>query len=113
MEVEVNLKTPANLRANRMILYLTKRRLPLNISVIIRDGRFFSNALRPFKLNISQNTLYKMIALDLDSINSPYLNLAHIKQIRILFRYIKNNKDKLPEKNWILIKDLILLKKEG
>ena len=103
--ISFNLKKPIDLRSNSLFLYLKKSDAPLNIAVVVKDTRFFSNSLNPVVLEVTQNeSSFIKVPINFTGSNLQNTNLYQIKQV-ILYFY-PQDKEKI---NWTLIKDLILI----
>ncbi len=107
----LNTKTPLNLATNYLAIHLDlldKDVNPKNIEVkcIIRDEKYYSNALTPLRLKLPEDIFRKkLILLDFDSIKSLNLNTNRIRQIRLVFLNLRNQPISL------LIKDIKLTEK--
>ncbi|MCM8832215.1 MAG: hypothetical protein NC918_08495 [Candidatus Omnitrophica bacterium] len=114
-ELIIDLKKTINLNENLLFLYIKKSANPINIAITVRDEQFFSNSLNPYKLTLEQtNNNYIKVPLDFGAINVQNTNLKNISQIKFSFYPVNsslatNNKY---NKNWILFKNLFLIKKE-
>ncbi|MCM8820130.1 MAG: hypothetical protein NC925_04970, partial [Candidatus Omnitrophica bacterium] len=114
-ELIIDLKKTINLNENLLFLYIKKSVNPINIAITVRDEQFFSNSLNPYKLTLEQtNNNYIKVPLDFGAINVQNTNLKNISQIKFSFYPVNsslatNNKY---NKNWILFKNLFLIKKE-
>lgn len=103
--VSFNLKKPVDLRSNSLYLYLKKSDAPLNIAVVVKDTRFFSNSLNPLEVKVTRSdSSFIKVPIIFAGSNLQNTNLYQIKQI-ILYFY-PEDKEKI---NWTLIKDLILI----
>lgn len=116
--VTLTLKKAINLKENLLFLYVKKTKSHLKIGLVFRDASFFSNSLNPLILELKETDAVRdlKIPVEFKDINLQNTNLSNINQISFSF-YPLENKDTLAQrqafnKNWILIKDLILLKKE-
>jgi len=108
-EIIFNFKKLLDLNKNYLILYLREVNLPLKIELIVKDNRFFSNSLYP--LVIKLNEIKKsptFIPIKWEGIYLQNTNLSKIKQIKMIFYPLKAIK-----KNWIIIDDLRIVKKES
>ncbi len=106
----LNVKKPIDLEKNYLSLHLNflENVSPkLKIICIVRDERFYSNALNPLraKVNPTTNSNKETILLDFKNISS-LVNLSRIKQIRLTFYNLKN------EPLSLLIEDIKLKGKE-
>lgn len=103
--ISFNLKKPIDLRSNSLFLYLKKSDAPLNIAVVVKDTRFFSNSLNPVVVEVTQSgSSFIRVPISFTGSNLQNTNLYQIKQI-ILYFY-PQDKEKI---NWTLVKDLILI----
>jgi len=103
--ISFNLKKPVDLRSNSLSLYLKKSDTPLDIAVVVKDTRFFSNSLNPVVINVSEGgSAFIKVPINFAGANLQNTNLYQVKQI-ILYFY-PQNKEKI---NWTLIKDLVLI----
>jgi len=103
--ISFNLKKSIDLRSNSLSLYLKKSDAPLNIAVVVKDTRFFSNSLNPVTIEVTQNDpSFIKVPINFTGSNLQNTNLYQVKQI-ILYFY-PQDKEKI---NWTLIKDLILI----
>jgi len=102
--ITFNLKKPVDLKSNSLSLYLKKSDAPLNIAVVVKDTRFFSNSLNPAVIEVAQNdSSFIKVPIVLNNSNLQNTNLYQIKQITLYF--YPQDKEKI---NWTLIKDLIV-----
>jgi len=100
-----NLKKPIDLKSGSLLLYLKKSDTPLDIAVVARDTRFFSNSLSPLVIEISEKSdSFIKVPIVFNSTGSQNTNLYQINQITIYF--YPQEKEKI---NWALIKDLVLI----
>jgi len=103
--ISFNLKKPVDLRSNSLSLYLKKSDMPLDIAVVVKDTRFFSNSLNPVVIKVAEgNSSFIKVPISFAGANLQNTNLYQVKQI-ILYFY-PQNKEKI---NWTLIKDLVLI----
>jgi hypothetical protein len=114
----LTVKKPLDLTRNDILVEYTNieknsKKNNIVMRAIIRDTKFFSNALTPLerKLNLASVTQEQGNTIDLElsfeNDAGPYLNLARVKQIRFEFHNLKNVPISL------LVKDVRLVKKEG
>ncbi len=100
-----NLKKPIDLKSGYLLLYLKKSDTPLNIAVVARDTRFFSNSLNPLVIEVTEKSdSFIKVPIVLSKTGVQNTNLYQIKQITIYF--YPQEKEKI---NWALIKDLVLI----
>ncbi len=103
--ISLNLKKPVDLRSNSLFLYLKKSDAPLNMTVVVKDTRFFSNSLSPLVVEVSRNDAsFVKVPIDFSGANLQNTNLYQVKQIIIYF--YPQDREKI---NWTLIKDLVLI----
>ena len=118
--VTIWLKKAVNLNNNPLFLYVKKTNVPLKMGVVVRDTSFFSNSLNPLVIELknADTSSYVKIPIEFKGINLQNTNLSNINQISFSFYPLDNNNASATEKsafnkNWVLIKDLILMKKGG
>jgi hypothetical protein len=103
--VSFNLKKPVDLKSNSLLLYLKKSDTPLNIAVVVKDTRYFSNSLSPLEFEVTQNDpSFVKVPINFSGTNLQNTNLYQIKQITLYF--YPRDKEKI---NWALLKDLVLI----
>jgi hypothetical protein len=103
--IALNLKKTIDLTQGKLFLRLKSPELPLNIEVIVRDNKFFSNSLNPLNLEVlKQGECYINVPMDFQNINVQNANLARINQIKLYFWH----KDQ-ENINRALIKDIFLV----
>ena len=103
--ISLDLKKPIDLKSKYLLLYLKKSDTPLNIAVVARDTRFFSNSLNPLVIEVTEKSdSFIKVPIVLDKAGTQNTNLYQIKQITIYF--YPQEKEKI---NWALIKDLVLI----
>ena len=103
--ISFNLKKPVDLRSNSLSLYLKKSDTPLDIEVVVKDTRFFSNSLNPLVIKVAQDGhSFIKVPISFADSNLQNTNLYQIKQITLYF--YPQDKEKI---NWTLIKDLVLI----
>ncbi|MFA6281945.1 MAG: hypothetical protein WCY05_05560, partial [Candidatus Omnitrophota bacterium] len=103
--LSLDLKKPIDLKSGSLLLYLKKSDTPLNIAVVARDTRFFSNSLSPLVIEVSEKSdSFIKVPIVFSNTDSQNTNLYQIKQITIYF--YPQEKEKI---NWALIKDLVLI----
>ncbi|MFA5271924.1 MAG: hypothetical protein WC412_06270 [Candidatus Omnitrophota bacterium] len=103
--ISLDLKKPIDLKTGSLLLYLKKSDTPLNIAVVARDTRFFSNSLSPRVIEVSEKSdSFIKVPIVFNNSDSQNTNLYQIKQITIYF--YPQEKEKI---NWALIKDLVLI----
>ncbi|RKY32492.1 MAG: hypothetical protein DRP68_03775 [Candidatus Omnitrophota bacterium] len=83
----------------------------LALSIVVRDKKYFSNALAPLKVVLGHNNSFShpsflKVAIDFKKIGFPLLNLSQINQIRFSFYNYRE------EPISLLIKDIVLVEKE-
>ena len=104
--IELNLKKPIDLTTQTLFLYLKPPELPLNIEVIVRDTKFFSNSLSPLMLEVyKEEGPYLKVPIDFKNTNIQNTNLARITQIKLYFSHKGQE-----SMNRALIKGIILAK---
>lgn len=104
--ISLTFKKPVDLHSGSLFLYLKKSDAPLNIGVVVKDTRFFSNSLSPLLIEVTEsaNSSFIKIPINFTDAKLQNANLYRIKQIMLYF-YPGNN-EKI---NWTLIKDLIMI----
>lgn len=103
--ISFSLKKPVDLRSNSLSLYLKKSDAPLDIAVVVKDTRFFSNSLNPVVIKVAEGgSSFIKVPITFAGANLQNTNLYQVKQI-ILYFY-PQDKEKI---NWTLIKDLVLI----
>ncbi|MDD4954955.1 MAG: hypothetical protein PHP17_02820 [Candidatus Omnitrophica bacterium] len=103
--ISFNLKKPVDLRSNSLSLYIKKSDTPLNIAVVVKDTRFFSNSLKPLMIKVTQkDSSFIKVPISFSDLNLQNTNLYQVKQI-ILYFYPEDKE----RTNWTLIKDLVLI----
>lgn len=106
-EAQIDLIHPLDLNNGHLSFLINKPDGAIDMKIIVRDNKLFSNALSPITTHIDQNSSALIKAdLDLSNISNPYVNPAKITQIRVYFQ-TPDKKDPIK----ILIKDLILTQK--
>lgn len=121
LTMKFDFKKPINLHTNILTFWIKKTNIPLNMDIIVKDTRFFSNAQNPKTLKIKKNdnSVYTKIPVYFENLASAKVNLANIKQMKI-YLYHKSYNKKTPltnnsisywGKNWLLMKDITLSKK--
>ncbi len=100
---------PLNLNKERLILFLKSYLVPLRIEAVARDINYFSNSLAPLVFKLSLPDSEAELFFDFKKVNAQNINLSQIKQLRLYFSYGKELVEKQKNKNWVLIKDLVLL----
>lgn len=113
----IDTKKPIDLTRNNLflslsILYKNFNVQDLKVATVVRDDKFFSNALTPWETPIaaerelgeSQNSL--KILVDFEKLRLPRINLSRISQIRFSFYNFRE------EPVSLLINDIKLTKKE-
>lgn len=116
----INLKKPINLRENELFLYLKKSNSPLLVKAVVKDRLFFSNSLRPLSFLIdAKNPIFGTLKVPINLKENELQNvkLSQITQIKLIFRFPKEENlsyedDASMQKKWIVIKDLVISKKE-
>lgn len=104
--VALNLTKPVDLTKETLFLYLKQPDSRLNIEVVIRDNRFFSNSLSPLVIEVlREEGPYLKVPLDFKNANIQNTNLARVSQVNLYF----SHKDQ-ENINRTLIKDIILSK---
>lgn len=117
----IDLTTPLNLKEDNLFLYLKKDDIPLNMEIIARDRRFFSNSLKPLVIKVDAKSPFigtLKIPINLEGKNMQNVNLSQINQLKLYFSIPKeekiNKESVVPQQTeWIVIKDLVITKKEG
>lgn len=116
--VKIDLAKPVDLNNNYLWVYIKKSETPMKLNIVTRDIHFFSNALTPLVIDMNEkdNSSYLRIPLIPENFSSPKVNLTQVNQIRLYFNTQQTSPDKSRnpfsyEKNWVLIKDLVLIKK--
>ena len=103
--LSLDLKKPIDLKSGSLLLYLKKSDTPLNIAVVARDTRFFSNSLIPLVIEVSEKSeSFIKVPIIFNNADNQNTNLYQINQITIYF--YPQEKEKI---NWALIKDLVLI----
>jgi hypothetical protein len=118
--IKFDFKTPINLNQNDLFFWIKKANTTINMEVVVKDIRFFSNAKSPAKIIMDKNlnSSYNKIPIQFQRSAWPNVNLARINQIKIYFYQSSNQLSladasiRFKEKDWILIKDIDLVKKE-
>ncbi|MDD5070853.1 MAG: hypothetical protein PHV17_09010 [Candidatus Omnitrophica bacterium] len=119
-KITLNFKEPLDLHDKPVSLYLKKSKSPIMITVTAKDSRFFSNSRTPKKLIIDENdaSTYIKIPITFEPEILQNTNLYRISQLKFDFNGI-NEKDYDSEqkiasqpKNWVLVKDILLVKEE-
>jgi hypothetical protein len=104
--IELNLKKPIDLAKQTLCLYLKPPDAPLNIEVIVKDAKFFSNSLSPLLIEVyKEDGPYLKVPVDFKNANIQNTNLARITQVKIYFSH--KNQESM---NRALIKGIILAK---
>ena len=114
--LKINLAKPVDLNKNNFYIYLKKSDIPLELTVITKDNRFFSNALKPLVVPVNQTgkSSYLKIPVKFEDEVFQRINLAKIKQIKLFFTVPKeklSKSDLIAREDWILIKDIVLSQK--
>jgi hypothetical protein len=111
--ISFDFKKPIDLTKSYLYLILEKIESPFKIDVIVRDWRFFSNSLNPLIIEFNKTKSFpKRILINLENSSLQNTNLSKINQIKLYFYYPKEEKIISEDKGNILIKDIILVKKE-
>ncbi|UCC95008.1 MAG: hypothetical protein JSW40_09425 [Candidatus Omnitrophota bacterium] len=117
--VRFDLKKPINLKTNNLFLCLKKTNLPLNMEIIVKDARFFSNSLKPFHVEINQENNSSDIKIPLTFKNASLqnTNLAQINQIKLYFYFpedeaVSSQLIPLAARRWVFIKDFVVRKND-
>ena len=85
-EMKLNFIKPLNLE-NKSIIFYLKTDETINIETIIKDSRYFSNAIAPIKIEAQKTTNdnYTVASLDFSQYPNNRLNLSHIQQMSFYF----------------------------
>lgn len=103
--ISFTFKKPVDLYTGALFVYLKKSDAPLNMGVVVRDTRFFSNSLNPLAIEINQvDSSFIKVPISFTDTKLQNTNLYQVKQI-ILYFY-PQDKEKI---NWTLIKDLVII----
>ena len=117
----VDFVNPLDLKENEIFLYLKKADIPLNIGIIARDKKFFSNSLSPLVIKIDSKSPFLgalKIPVDLKENSMQNVNLSQIERLKLYFWIPEGQETEYEstlsqEAEWVVIKDLVIINKEG
>ncbi|MFH1876700.1 MAG: hypothetical protein ABH865_07395 [Candidatus Omnitrophota bacterium] len=112
--IVINLEKAVNLSTAPLLMYFKKADAPIRIGVVARDTQFFSNSLTPLSIELTNqgSNAFVKIPIVFSNAHLQNTNLSSINQISLYF-YPPQNNESTAVKNWVIIKDLVLAKKEA
>lgn len=137
--LKIDFTKPVNLEQGLLALYLNNANLSFKIAAVAKDNRFFSNSLKPLIIEVNpvnksnpqtlnaeeDKSLYIKVPIEFK--NNPYekTNLSRVTQVKLYFyspqtsqpqnastpEPMKKLSDENSNRNGIIIKDVVLVKK--
>ncbi|MBD3246876.1 MAG: hypothetical protein GF333_07720 [Candidatus Omnitrophica bacterium] len=119
--VTVTFASPVNLNTHRLAMVIQKSEIPIHMELVLRDTQYHSNSLYPVHIDIPEKELtYVKVPITLANAELQNTNITRTSQLKVFVSRLDSEAEPVPvsmrreqEIEWVLVKDLVLAKKEG